>query len=357
MKPRTSGKDLSLDEAEFKQRYRLQFRDSHFSHLALEIEKITEVAWDNYKEGRKAPLRRKAGSEFQNPNYELSSDWLLARARVHTAQEEFEDKTGPRRILLISASSRNDQTCPGEISKSMRMVEIAQEAIKEFPDTQVELLDLSLITSEYGKTIHPCKACVSTAMPLCHWPCSCYPHHSLGQIHDWMNDIYPMWVRAHGIMIITPVYWHQAPSSLKLMIDRLVCADGGNTDPTSTDGKNAEIAKELELKGWNYPRHLKGRLFSLMVHGDVAGVDHLKSTLTDWLEEMELIPVSNFGLRGRYIGYMGSYAENHKEFDKDKAVQEEVRNSARALATALKANRNLELEALLSPELEDPRPK
>ncbi|AZO41480.1 hypothetical protein EJ076_10325 [Mesorhizobium sp. M7D.F.Ca.US.005.01.1.1] len=25
--------------------------------------------------------------------------------------------------------------------------------------------------------------CFSTAAALCHWPCSCYPNHSLGQIH------------------------------------------------------------------------------------------------------------------------------------------------------------------------------
>ena len=63
-----------------------------------------------------------------------------------------------------------------------------------------------------------------------------------------MNEIYPRWVAAHGVMIITPVYWYQAPSVLKLMIDRLVCADGGNPDPTTTHGKNAEEAKALELQ-------------------------------------------------------------------------------------------------------------
>lgn len=31
-------------------------------------------------------------------------------------------------------------------------------------------------------------------------------------------------------MIVTPVYWYMAPSTLKLMMDRLVCADGGNPD-------------------------------------------------------------------------------------------------------------------------------
>ena len=45
------------------------------------------------------------------------------------------------------------------------------------------------------------------------------------------------------MIIVTPVYWYQSPSPLKLMIDRLVCADGGNPDPTSTSGKNAGKAK------------------------------------------------------------------------------------------------------------------
>ena len=53
----------------------------------------------------------------------------------------------------------------------------------------------SRLAAEYGRNIHPCKACFSTAAALCHWPCSCYPNHSLGQTQDWMNEIYPMWVR------------------------------------------------------------------------------------------------------------------------------------------------------------------
>jgi multimeric flavodoxin WrbA len=57
------------------------------------------------------------------------------------------------------------------------------------------------------------------------------------------------------------VYWYQSPSALKLMIDRLVCADGGNPDPTTTSGKNAEMAKDLELAGWAYPKHLAGRTY------------------------------------------------------------------------------------------------
>jgi len=40
-------------------------------------------------------------------------------------------------------------------------------------------------------------------------------------------------VAAHGIMIIAPVNWYHAPGALKAMMDRMVCADGGNPDPTS----------------------------------------------------------------------------------------------------------------------------
>jgi multimeric flavodoxin WrbA len=356
MKARTSGEDLTLHEESFKTRYRENFKDPNFNELSEEVEKITDIAWRNYAEGRKAPITQKAGVGFHDPDYDLSLEWIKARAAIHAAQEEHADATGPRRILIISGSDRNDQTCPGEISKSIRLLHTANKTFQDSPDTEVEILDLSKITSEYGKTIHPCKGCVSTAMPLCHWPCSCYPNYSLGQIHDWMNEIYPMWVRAHGIMIITPVYWHQAPSALKLMIDRLVCADGGNEDPTSTHGKRTEEAKELELQGWNYPRHLKGRMFSVIVHGDAAGVDNLKNSLTDWLEEMELVPVTNHGVLGRYIGYMGTYAESHLDLDKDQDMVLEVKNAARALVESVSAYRHHQFTSL-NLELQEPRPK
>ena len=178
----------------------------------------------------------------------------------------------PARILLINASSRSEHTCPGEMSKTFRLAR-DRAAELEAAGIEVDLLDLSRLTAEYGRVIYPCKACVSTAMPLCHWPCSCYPNHALGQASDWMNEIYPMWVAAHGMMIVAPVNWYQAPSALKLMMDRLVCADGGNPDPTSTAARTPERAKALELAGWPYPRHLAGRLFSVVVHGDAAGVE------------------------------------------------------------------------------------
>jgi multimeric flavodoxin WrbA len=157
----------------------------------------------------------------------------------------------------------------------------------------------------------------------------------MGQIHDWMNELYLRWVAAHGVMIVTPVHWYQAPSVLKLMMDRLVCADGGNPDPTTTDGKDAAKAKALELKGWPYPKHLAGRLFSVIAHGDAEGADNVRRDLHDWLIEMALVPAGAPAVFDRYIGYYEPYATSHEALDRDTAFMEEARNAARTLVEAV----------------------
>jgi multimeric flavodoxin WrbA len=241
------------------------------------------------------------------------------------------------------------------MSKTFRLAQLAREEI-ERADADCDLLDLSLLTAQYGRQILPCKACVSTAMPLCHWPCSCYPNHAMGQVNDWMNEIYPRWVAAHGIMIVTPVYWYQAPSVLKLMMDRLVCADGGNPDPTTTRGKNPSAAKALELKGWPYPRHLANRVFSVVVHGDAAGAETLRRSLTDWLQDMALVPADAAAILDRYVGYYEPYATSHLALDRDEDLHEEVRIAARTLVECVRLAR---AGRLSRPEgaARSPRPK
>lgn len=225
------------------------------------------------------------------------------------------------------------------MSKSFRLAQIAREVF-DAEHAAVDFLDLSRVASEYGRHIHPCKACFSTSPALCHWPCSCYPNYSLGQTHDWMNEIYPLWVAAHGIMIVTPVNWYQTSSPLKLMIDRLVCADGGNPDPTKTHGKNATEAKQLELGGWDYPRHLAGRLFAIVVHGDTEGAENVRRGLSDWLSSMELEAAGHTAELDRYIGYWKPYATAHDDLDVDTALQGEVRLAARTLIDAVAAKRS-----------------
>jgi multimeric flavodoxin WrbA len=241
------------------------------------------------------------------------------------------------------------------MSKSFRLVDIARESLAQ-AGIETDVLDLSLTTSDYALKIHPCKGCVSTAMPLCHWPCSCYPNHALGQTNDWMAEIYERWTAAHAVLVVTPVYWYQSPGPLKLMMDRLVCADGGNPDPTSTSGKNAAKAKALEMAGWNYPKHLAGRAYGLVVHGDVAGVEGSRRSLSDWLDWMGLIDAGAVARLDRYIGYYEPYANSHEALDRDDAVQEETRNVARALSQAVTALRAGRLQAV-QPVVSRPRPK
>ena len=145
-------------------------------------------------------------------------------------------------------------------------------------------------------------------MPLCHWPGSCYPDHSPGQANDWMNEIYERFVSAHGIMMVAPTYWHQSPTSLKAMIDRLVRADSGTADPTSTHGRKAGRAKRIEQRGWDYPKHLARRAYGVAMHGDVARLD----------------------------GCVEPYFDSHRTLDGDTPVQKEARNVARAVMQAVR---------------------
>lgn len=336
-------------------RWRAQVVDPAFDAIPEAIARAAEVAWEAYDAYRKSPRTRPAGAGFANPDADLPVEWLDAHAALRDAARQHADPSGPTRLLLICGSPRSDETCPGEMSKTFRLLQHAKTTLAGSGAFVLDVLDLSHLTSEYGRRIFPCKACVSTAMPLCHWPCSCYPNHAMGQVQDWMHEIYPRWVAAHGVLIVTPVHWYQAPSVLKLMIDRLVCADGGNPDPTTTDGKSPAKAKALELQGWHYPRHLAGRTFGLVVHGDATGAEAVKRALHDWLCDMGLEPAGTRALLDRYVGYYEPYATSHDALDRDEGLLEEVANVARTLGEAAARLRN----GMRQPgaHLEEPRSK
>lgn len=337
--PRRGMPKVTLTREEFRAQFLARFLDPAFGAVSSELDAVESVAWDGYTEYRKSPQERPAGPGFADPAFPLSREWLATRARLRAAQKRHAARRGPSRILVVNASARSDQSCPGESSKSYRLARRALSIVNGQPGFEAHLLDLSRLTSEAGRVIHPCKACVSTAMPLCNWPCSCYPNHALGQTGDWMAEIYEQWVAAHGVLLVTPVNWYQAPSVLKLMMDRLVCADGGNPDPTLTGGKDAQRAKAVELAGWHYPKHLAGRAFAVVAHGDTAGVEDLTRNLAAWLTDMGLVPAGTAGVLGRYVGYYGPYATSHADLDRDHAFQLEVDNAARSLVTLVRTMR------------------
>ena len=340
---------------EFGKRFRQSFYDPAFEAESDAIARLEAIAWDAYKDDRKAPRTEKAGRGFADPDYDLSVEWRAARDKLVAAEKLQKDKATKSRVLLICGSSRNDGTCPGEISKTYRLTKIARDTLGA-AGIEVDLLDLSRLASDYALRIYPCKACVSTAQPLCHWPCSCYPNHAFNQVNDWMAEIYERWVLAHGVILLTPCNWYHTSSSMKLMIDRLVCADGGNPDPTLTKGKDVPTAKQVELDGWPFPKHLAGRVYGVVVHGDVAGIEETRYALCDWLDWMGLVDAGSKSRLDRYIGYYEPYATSHEALDRDKDVQEEVRNVARAVAAAVGELRAGKL-SMPDLKLERPRPK
>ena len=344
-----------LERHEFSRRFRASFVDPAFRAEDGALDRLEAIAWEAYTGGHKAPFTRKAGPGYADPDYDLAIEWTETKGRLDRAQAVWAEQSTATRALVICGSPRNDGTCPGEMSKTFRLSHIVKDELTR-QGIAVDFLDLSLLTSEYGRKIHPCKACVSTAMPLCHWPCSCYPNHSLDQVNDWMNEIYERWVAAHAIVIVTPTHWYSTSSALKLMIDRLVCADGGNPDPTSTHGKKPEEAKAIELAGWDYPKHLARRVYGLVVHGDVAGVEGSRRALSDWLDWMGLIDAGAQARLDRYIGYFEPYATSHDVLDADDKLQGEVVNVARAVAQVTTALRQGKIDSAI-PDLQQPRPK
>src|SRR5579883_1573839 len=301
IKVRKGMPSVQLDKATFALRLEERFYDPAFAPLRGEIDKIIDAAWDGYDNSRKSPVTHPAGAGFADPTYELSDQWRAARDAVRKAEQRQRSPASKPRILLINGSPRSEHTCPGEMSKTFRLTGIAEEVFRR-ERFEVERLDLNRQTSEFGIQIHPCKGCVSTAMPLCHWPCS------------------------------------------------------GNPDPTSTSGKDAQKAKDLEMKGWDYPRHLAGRAYAVVVHGDAAGAETLRRSLSDWLADMGLLSAGHKATIDRYVGYYEPYAESHPALDADRAVQEETRNAARALVKAVKLMRAGKLPRP-DADLADPRPK
>ena len=347
---------VPLTREEFRERFFARFYDPAFDDVKPELERILERAWDGYLQYRKSPRTRPAGAEFADPAFELPIEWLTTRSEIHEAQKRNRDPKSASRILIVSGATRSEHTCPGETSKTWRLADHARKIIAAEENFEVDLLEMSNLADEPWKVIHPCKACVSTSMALCHWPCSCYPNHAMGQTNDWMNELYPRWTAAHGVLVVCPVHWYQAPASLKLMMDRLVCADGGNPDPTTTRGKDPEKAKALELAGWPYPRHLAGRGFAVVAHGDSQGHESLREALVEWLSGNGLVQAGASAAADTLIGYYESYATSHEKLDASSDVFVKVENAAKSLVQLV---RDLRSGAYRAPDagLRDPRPK
>jgi hypothetical protein len=137
-----------LERDAFVRRYLLQFADPAFDRLRTQLDDAAQIAWEAYRDGRKSPNTRRAGADFADPDYDLSVDWIAARDAIEAAAQRHAAQDGPDRFLLINASPRSEHTCPGEMSKSWRLIEIAATALGTGRRAEVTVLDLSRLTSE-----------------------------------------------------------------------------------------------------------------------------------------------------------------------------------------------------------------
>ncbi|MEO7135645.1 MAG: NAD(P)H-dependent oxidoreductase [Vicinamibacterales bacterium] len=181
--------------------------------------------------------------------------------------------TAPRafRILIIAGSDRRQYNCPGVDGKARTL---ALRVADRLPTAwEVDVEDLGNV---FGRArIQSCNACVSTAMPLCVWPCNCYePNNKAEPDLMWDLDLYSRLDQADAWAVIGPINWYAPSSNLKLMFDRLVCMSGGNPREDLIDHKNPEMAIRLEQSDeWAglSRNHLEGRTAAFFTYGDGGG--------------------------------------------------------------------------------------
>ena len=153
--------------------------------------------------------------------------------------------------------------------------------------------------------------------PLCHWPCSCYPNHSLGQTQDWMNEIYPMWVAAHGIMIVTPVNWYQVvlaaqaddrPPGVRRRRQSRSDADPrqGRQARQSSSSSRAGTIRAISPAGCSR--------WWCMATSRAPRTSGARSPTG--CRFMHLVPAGPSAELDRYIGYWKPYATSHDELDR-----------------------------------------
>jgi hypothetical protein len=133
---------VQLDKEEFKKRFLARFYDPLYEPMQEQLDKILDTAWITYDDYHKSPRTRKAGQGFSDPDFDTPIEWLATKAAVEAAERQQKDPKSPSRILIINGSSRNDQTCPGEMSKTWRMVTLAKETLAKAGGFEVDILDL-----------------------------------------------------------------------------------------------------------------------------------------------------------------------------------------------------------------------
>ena len=110
--PRIGQAPPPAERHEFHLRFVQRFVDPAFDSQRDAIDKLEEIAFQAYTEGRKAPHARPAGEGYADPGYELSDEWRATSEKLKAAQQRWAEAATPSRVLVICGAARNDASCP-----------------------------------------------------------------------------------------------------------------------------------------------------------------------------------------------------------------------------------------------------
>ena len=182
------------------------------------------------------------------------------------------------RIMLFQGSPRYVDNCPDQSGKTALL---AEHIINNAPDS-IEIDYCDLAVKGDGNIIQPCKACVSTAIMHCHYPCDCYVAGS-DKFPDFMhnNDIYGRLESCDGFIVLTPVHWYAPSTPVKALFDRLVCINSTLTTEVANDQlgieKDSDKSRAAERSGKYHhllKNHYEGKFAAFFIHGDAGGEDY-----------------------------------------------------------------------------------
>src|SRR5688572_9814207 len=142
---RKQSPHVPLTKDQFRERFFARFYDPAFDGVRAELERVCDVAWDGYIDYRKSPRRRPAGTGYADPTFELAVEWLETRRQIDEAKVRHDDPAAPSRLLFVNGSTRTEHSCPGEISKTRRLLDAAREAVAATPNVEIDVLDLSTL--------------------------------------------------------------------------------------------------------------------------------------------------------------------------------------------------------------------
>ena len=143
---------VQLDQQEFKRRYLTRFYDPAFDALKPEIDRIADVAWKSYEDYNKSSAHPESRSRLRRS--ELRSRRRMAggaRSDRRRPQRQHEDPQAPRASCWSTARRAASTPAPARCRRPGGWSTMAREAIEQSCGFEVDILDLSRLTSEYGR--------------------------------------------------------------------------------------------------------------------------------------------------------------------------------------------------------------